>query len=555
MRMFRPDRVFSLVVLLGAFLSCVALSAQQRDVVSSEIAVSSGEATLRLEFRDGEDFEISLQNGELTIGGEVAGTYTRGDALDTEWRTLLGRAVALDDGPLAQALREWEPPQDLPGSMASLATTIDVALEAALQAPTTEEPDVPARGLGLLLDTVRERSLVEALLLGRTSRLGDLGRALEGVHADRIRFYVDEDVVVGEGEVVDATLVVVDGNLDVHGTVAGDIIVTGGSLRVRESARVEGDVRLADARLLDREGTVSGRIRVVEEEQDQVEDLREVLQKRRAEPDLSFLRPLRDVGRGIAGIIQNLITFVILAGIGLGVVHFAGEKLAVVASAARSAPGRSAVVGLAGAFLTLPVWVLGMVVLAVSIIGIPVLIVWIPLFPLAVAAAVGLGFVAVARNVGRWLDDQAYPWLDWLDSTNPRLAVVGGIGALMVPFVAGNVARMTGFLGFLQGLLAAVGVMASIVVVTVGFGAVVLTRGGRRPDLAYAEDFRVRDAMWGGGWKRWRRERADAEEEVQGAQAQETASQGAAEEPRRQSAAEEAPSGDSEDEKPESADA
>jgi cytoskeletal protein CcmA (bactofilin family) len=491
-------------------------------VVSNEIAVSGDEATLRLEFKDNHRFEISLRNGQVLIDDETTGTYVRGDALDTAWRSLLGQVVALEDGPLAEALRSWEPPEDLSDVSEELAAAMDEAIKAALEpiAALQEVQESEGTTLETILDTAMERSVLQALLLGQTDRLGILGEALEDVTPEQIRVYVGEDVVVESGEEVDATLVVVDGELDVEGTVRGDIVVAGGSLRIRDGSRVTGDVRLADSRLFRDGGTVEGRVRNVEEERAGVEELRDQL-RQELEHELesvtaerirrefererrSSFHPLRHIGSGLAGILQNLFTFLILAAIGIGIVHFAGENLSVVASAARHAPGRSAMVGLAGAFLALPVWVLGMVVLAVSLIGIPVLVVWIPLFPLAVAAAAGLGYMAVAKNVGRWLADQHYQGLEWLDGRNPRQAVIAGIGALMAACVAANVVQMAGpWLGFLQGLFAMLGVMAGIAAVTVGFGAVILTRGGRRSDLAYAEDLNFRDTMWT-GWTRSR---------------------------------------------------
>jgi hypothetical protein len=46
--------------------------------------------------------------------------------------------------------------------------------------------------------------------------------------------------------------------------------------------------------------------------------------------------------------------------------------------------------------------------------------------------------------------------------------------------VAANVISAAPFLGFLGGLLLAAGVMVTVVAVQVGFGAVILTRAGRR---------------------------------------------------------------------------
>jgi hypothetical protein len=144
-------------------------------------------------------------------------------------------------------------------------------------------------------------------------------------------------------------------------------------------------------------------------------------------------------------------------------------------------------VGVAGMFLVVPVWVLGFVALLVSIVGIPVAIAWIPLFPLAALAGALLGYIAVARNVGEWLADSQYPYTDWIRKTNSVTTIAGGLVGLMAFFLAGHVLGMLPLFGFFKGLLVAAGVMASVAAVTVGFGAVLLTRAGRRPEYAHRD--------------------------------------------------------------------
>ena len=144
----------------------------------------------------------------------------------------------------------------------------------------------------------------------------------------------------------------------------------------------------------------------------------------------------------------------------MGVVAFAPRNLDTVAETARRSPGRAAMVGLAGTFLLIPVWVLGMVALAVSIVGIPVMIAWLPLFPLAAVAAAMLGYLAVARNVGEWLADSGYRYTDWIRKSNPVYTVFGGrarAGALL--HRRATSCAVVPFFGFFRGLLTFVGVM------------------------------------------------------------------------------------------------
>jgi hypothetical protein len=52
----------------------------------------------------------------------------------------------------------------------------------------------------------------------------------------------------------------------------------------------------------------------------------------------------------------------------------------------------------------------------------------------------------------------------------------------MLAFMAANVISIAPFLGFLSALLMFVGILLTFFVVQIGFGAVLLTRGGRRKD-------------------------------------------------------------------------
>jgi hypothetical protein len=121
----------------------------------------------------------------------------------------------------------------------------------------------------------------------------------------------------------------------------------------------------------------------------------------------------------------------------------------------------------------------------------------VPLFPLAVVAAAAIGYLAVARNLGAWLARQRYPFMDWVRVTNPYSLIFGGVLVLMAAFIAANVLSIVPFLGALRGLLFTVGIVATSFAVLVGFGAVILTRGGRPIDY-WGDDFFSTGS--GGGW-------------------------------------------------------
>jgi cytoskeletal protein CcmA (bactofilin family) len=497
--MFAFDRLPLAWALALLALLPLGIEGQLRTVISNEIAVSEREASLRLHFQDDVSFAIVFSEGSILVDGEPRGTYTRRDPLDLAWRSLLGEVVALDNGPLAEALVAWSPPQELTGEAAELGRLLDQAMEGAL-ALTVVPSDTPIH-----MAVPGEEGLLGALLR-RTTALGALAEALEGVEVEQATVRVGQDLVVQAGEELEATVIVVDGNLVVRGTIRGDVVVTDGKVSLPEGGRITGNLRLANGELERAGGTVEGSVRLLEAGEEprldrhEVDDLRRSLEREirrdvlaglerdRRRSTNPVLGAFRNVGRAIADLLENTLTLVVLAIFGALTLHFARDRLEVVATTARSAPARSAMVGLAGGFLLIPAFVLGIVALAVTIVGIPFILVWVPLFPLAAALAGLLGYLAVARNVGEWVAEQEYRGLEWIRGSNAFYTLTAGIAALMVPCIASSALRVLG-LGFLTGLLAFVGSVVVFLAVAVGFGAVLLTRGGRiRPYEAY-EDF------------------------------------------------------------------
>jgi hypothetical protein len=99
----------------------------------------------------------------------------------------------------------------------------------------------------------------------------------------------------------------------------------------------------------------------------------------------------------------------------------------------------------------------------------------------------------VARNAGEWLADSGFPWTGWIRKSNPIFTLVGGLLGLSAAFLVGHLISIAPFLGFLSGLLFAIGVIITVLAAQIGFGAVILTRAGRRREYHGAYDA---DAAW-----------------------------------------------------------
>lgn len=495
-----------LALSLTALVLPAAADAQLREIITKNVSASSSGAALELRFADEGELEISFDDGTVYIDGESVGSYETGDDLDEAFRALLGEAMALENGALAEMLSDWTVQASIASELADAAREIDQALEDALS-----DLDIRVRNEeGSVSISIGDDSSLVRLLVGSITRLGVLEDALSGLD-EGFRIHVDEDVVIPEGSVVSETLVVIQGALRIEGEVEGDVVVVGGSLDLRDSGVIRGEARIADARVVRNNGEIDGGIvDVLETERDDEMELRDRLREeirdelrsdlrseirdatRLEDSDFSIMAPFRPVVRGVGGILEKLIAVFVLGLLGAGFLAFAGENMDTIAETARRAPGRAAMVGFAGSFLLIPVWILGAVALTVSIIGIPVAIAWLPLFPLAACLAALLGYVAVAQNTGEWLADSSWPWTGWIRKSNPIFTLFGGLLGLSFAFLVGHVVSIAPFLGVFSGLLFAIGGLLTFFAMQIGFGAVILTRGGRRREYASYDP----DAAW-----------------------------------------------------------
>lgn len=493
---------------LTAIVVPASAGAQLRDIVTKSVSASSSGAMLEIGFDDDGVFALAFENGDVYVDGDLIGSYQPGDELDASLRGLLGQAMALENGALAEALMEWEPPRDLSGVAARAAESVDRAIEDAIEASSAEASDTD----GQISVSIGDDSSLMQLLVNSMGRLGVLESALDGLD-ESFRVHVDEDVTIEEGEVVDGTVVVIGGRLRVEGGIEGDAVVVDGALDVRDGGYIDGEARVAEARIVRNDGEIRGGIvDVLEAERDQRDELRDRLRDEireevrrdlrneirsvaRFEDDDSYsiMAPFRPVIRGVGGVIEKLIAVFVLGLIGAGFLAFAGENMDAIAETARRSPGRSAMVGFAGSLLLVPVWLLGALALIISIVGIPVAVAWLPLFPIAAVLAALLGYVTVARNAGEWLADSDFPWTGWIRKSNPVFTLVGGLLALSTAFIAAHVISIAPFLGFLSGLLFAIGVIVTVLAAQIGFGAVLLTRAGRRREYYGSYDA---DAAW-----------------------------------------------------------
>lgn len=480
---------------------------QAPTVVESAVSIASqpgSRAALEIELDDGASHRIAFEGGTVRVDDRRVGSYAEGGALETAWREFLRLQAGREPAGLGPALREWEP-AGLTGEEAQAGAALRERIDAVLS-PPEPEPAAPAaesvdRPDGGRLSIAPGGISFEALarqLEGLRASLEGLGEAAAGAD-ERLALIVHDDFAVGERRTVDGNLALLGGELSLAGTVRGDVLVLDGTLRLRPSARVEGDVLQVGGSVEQEGGRIGGELTALRSlapsaapappatpraSERSAERARAVARAERSRQRGFFQGVWRNFGRAMEGLVATGSAFLGLGILGLIAVYFARPRLEMVADTTRRSFGRSFALGFAGQVLFFPA-LLVMVVLVIT---------WlvIPFFLLAVILAAFGGYLAVAHGIGEIFARRRYryEWLERLRRSNSYYYVLSGLALLLLPFAVGSVLWVFGGLaGFLRGLVLFVAVGGTWVLATAGFGAVLLTRGGSRPEVGGTEDW------------------------------------------------------------------
>ena len=190
-------------------------------------------------------------------------------------------------------------------------------------------------------------------------------------------------------------------------------------------------------------------------------------------------RPLEDFLNGLGSLFATFVWFGVFFGIGAALVFFGDGRIERVADTVRTEPLRASLIGLAGAFLAIPFYVLVILALVISILGIPLVIAWAPLFPMLVTLSFIIGWIAVAYSAGDTTVKRKLTGRRFFAQPGNFHSLAVGIALLLTPFALGSLFEMTSVLSWLGELLFVIGVLANVLVSAMGFGAVLIrTRAG-----------------------------------------------------------------------------
>ncbi|HXD47485.1 MAG TPA: hypothetical protein VN600_01845 [Gemmatimonadaceae bacterium] len=257
---------------------------------------------------------------------------------------------------------------------------------------------------------------------------------------------------------VDGPIAVAHGDLDVYGTVNGDVVTLYGNIRVHRSARVTGDAWAVGGTVLIDGGLVEG--------------------ERRAITGAGAAAPApspqpRSTWQSVKLVIG---WFALLAILGIGVMVFADPNLDGVVVGVERGFARAFWIGVAGQVVLLPALLVIVVALAITLIGVLLIPFAVVAYVIAAAGLIALGFLGVSRLVGKAFASTG-------TSASPRGV---HLHALMI--------GLTGFMGmwliaalcvsapYVGPILRAIAIAVTWVSATVGLGATIVSRAGtQRP--------------------------------------------------------------------------
>jgi hypothetical protein len=501
---------FVVLLLFGGLLP-IPLAGQTTqtvdEIVQTAVVLSADEASLSLELADGRSRQVQLLDGTVYVDGREAASYRPGGALETAWRDFLrgasegeftdaltgfvGAETEADEAALASILEALAPLSrevsaevaatvapgesiaaagDWASTVAEAASTV-AAAAASAQLATEVATQEEVVGGGLVVELSNLEGL--ATSLGRIGLAPGLARVLETDHDSPVRIVLEADeYMLPEGAELDHTLILVETDGVLAGTVTGNVLVADGSLLITPTGRVEGEVVAIDANVQN-QGTVVGGLRdagqfapVV------VPHVAPRVRIRGGPPSV-----VSNLWSGLGSLARTVAMYLLFGFLGAIIVYFFRGQLETVSDTVSYSFGRSFLAGLAAEILFLPV---GLVLTVLIVTAIAV-----PFYVLAFGLLGLMGYIGVAHAAGDNLTRHRFTWPNRLRRSNSYYYVLNGLGVLLALFVGAAMTQMAyPLLGWAHDLLVAAAWILTWVAATSGLGAALLSRAGTRRTYA-----------------------------------------------------------------------
>jgi hypothetical protein len=290
---------------------------------------------------------------------------------------------------------------------------------------------------------------------------GDQGRSHR--HRSASRVHVGGSITVNEDEEVGDAVVAIGGSVTVLGRVDDDVVAIGGGVHLGPKAVVRGGITSIGGHIEREPGAVvDGEINEV-----RIGPPNFMLHA----PQFMGFAPGWEAVHGWLRLVGTLVRLGIVLLLAILVALLAARPVERIGDRAAREPWMSGFTGLLAQLLFIPVLVLTVVVLAVSIIGIPLLVL-VPFGVVAFLLAMLVGFAGVSLRIGQWAV-----------GAHRAVPLALAVGVILIATVA-LVSRCVGLLPiptwFLTWPLGIAGFFVEYLAWTVGLGAALLTRFGSR---------------------------------------------------------------------------
>lgn len=248
------------------------------------------------------------------------------------------------------------------------------------------------------------------------------------------------------------------GALLISGTVDGNAAAIGGDVVLLPGGHVRGDALSVGGQVKLAGGTVDG-------------EMRSISGFSVGPLAGARLTPAQATRRSLS---LAVACYLILVAMALAVSFFARGHLETIGSTIRTDFSRAFLFGLLGEIAIVPLFLLSVVALAITIVGILLIPFAAVAFALGVMGALALGFLAMSLLAG----DAIMRGNTAAGDERPVVShLITGLSLFLVLWLLSSASAYTGLVGSVLRLLA---VLSTWIAATVGLGALIITRGGTR---------------------------------------------------------------------------
>jgi hypothetical protein len=291
------------------------------------------------------------------------------------------------------------------------------------------------------------------------------------------------DVTIDVDEMIDGSITVLRGDVDVRGHLAGDLIALHGDVILHDGGVVDGDIHMMNGELEQRGGTVHGVVRSYRGD---------IARRIQVAQDVAVRTEAPSFAGGMVVDLVRLVgAFVALTFIGFGLMIFAPRQLDVVSDTAWHSFWRSFLAGLFAQPLLIPAFGMLIAGLVLTVVGILLVPFAVLAFLVAVFLAVVGGYIAVARTVGEVYLRRRMAHGTSVKGWLPYRYLVYGLLAVLSIWLP---AVLLGWVPVAGTVLTVSAALLTWVLATAGLGATIISRAGirgtfvRRMDQALTDE-------------------------------------------------------------------